>query len=201
MKKAFLPRLIRSFIFLSCSAAFLFACSNSDENRAERKAPRFADAQPAMTEEYGASDSNTPQPIEDAKTGEATQDPGTSSGKNENDGQMYTVQDGNSVDPLTYAGYKLYQRVGCMPCHGPTGEGGAAFPNLLESVKRLSKHEVIAIAKNGKGIMPAHKNNSYLASYAKKNNLREEQGFEAVYVYLSARSDGAIPAGRLNKLE
>lgn len=113
------------------------------------------------------------------------------------------VQDSkdNNVDRITYIGYKLYQRVGCMKCHGPTAEGGAAFPNLLKSVKRLSKDQIIEIAKNGKGIMPPHKQNSYLAKFTKKEGLTSDQGFEAIYTYLEGRSSGRVSAKKLEKPE
>lgn len=101
----------------------------------------------------------------------------------------YKVE-GNKVDSATYKGYQTYKRQRCETCHGQTGEGSAAFPNLLASLKNKTKEEFNTIVLEGKGAMPAHKNNKAVA-----DNL------DGLYAYLKGRSDGAIPAGELEEMK
>jgi mono/diheme cytochrome c family protein len=96
---------------------------------------------------------------------------------------------GGAVDKATYNGWKTYKRERCETCHGATGEGSAAFPNLLESLKKLSKEEFTKTVMEGtpKG-MPPHK-----ARKAVVDNI------DGLYAYLKGRSDGSIPAGELEE--
>jgi mono/diheme cytochrome c family protein len=101
----------------------------------------------------------------------------------------YQVQ-GNKVDAATYKGYQTYKRQRCETCHGQTGEGSAAFPNLLTSLKTKTKDEFKTVVLEGKGAMPAHKTNKAVV-----DNL------DGLYAYLKGRSDGAIPAGELEEMK
>lgn len=97
--------------------------------------------------------------------------------------------DGNKVDEATYNGWKIYKRERCETCHGPTAEGGAAFPNLLESLKKRSKEEFVQVVLEGRNAMPPHKARAKVVEH-----------MDGLYAYLKGRSDGAIPAGDLEKL-
>jgi mono/diheme cytochrome c family protein len=91
-----------------------------------------------------------------------------------------------AVDQATADGAKLYKRERCETCHGQTGEGSAAFPNLLESMKKLSKEQFVEVVMNGRNAMPAFKANAKVAG-----------GIDALYTYLKGRSDGTVPPGEL----
>jgi len=95
---------------------------------------------------------------------------------------------GGAVDTATFNGWKTYKRQRCETCHGGTAEGSAAFPNLLESLKKLSKDDFKKVVLDGRNAMPAHK-----ANKAVVDNI------DGLYAYLKGRSDGAIPAGELEE--
>jgi mono/diheme cytochrome c family protein len=101
----------------------------------------------------------------------------------------YKVE-GNKVDAATYKGYQTYKRQRCETCHGQTGEGSAAFPNLLTSLKTKTKDEFKTVVLEGKGSMPAHKSNKAVVD-----------NIDGLYSYLKGRSDGAIPAGELEEMK
>ena len=92
----------------------------------------------------------------------------------------YTVKDG-MVDAKTYKGFQTWRSAACERCHGPNQEGMVG-PALTDSLKKLTKDEVITTITNGrpeKG-MPPH-----AALGAEK--------IDALYSYLKGRSDGAFP--------
>jgi mono/diheme cytochrome c family protein len=95
---------------------------------------------------------------------------------------------GSAVDTATYNGWKTYKRQRCETCHGPTGQGSAAFPNLLESLKKLSKDDFKKVVLEGRNAMPAHKANKTVV-----------ENIDGLYAYLKGRSDGSIPVGDLEE--
>lgn len=102
-------------------------------------------------------------------------------------GATYKVVDGK-VDANTLVGWKAWRSAACERCHGPSQEG-LVGPSLIESLKTLGKEDVKTTVLNGrvdKG-MPSH---PFLANK-----------FDNLYAYLKGRSDGAIPAGRLESFE
>jgi mono/diheme cytochrome c family protein len=101
----------------------------------------------------------------------------------------YTVE-GNKVDKATFDGWKIYKRQRCETCHGPTAEGGPAFPNLLNSLKNLSKEQFGQVVLEGRKNMPAYKGNKAVVD-----------NIDGLYAYLKGRSDGAIPAGDLLEMQ
>ena len=56
-------------------------------------------------------------------------------------------------------GEKIYKRNRCDACHGPTLEGGGAFPNLTTSANITDEAKFKEIVTNGKNAMPAQKDN------------------------------------------
>ena len=112
----------------------------------------------------------------------------------------YVIEDGK-LDEATWIGMKIYQRGRCETCHGPDAAGGAAFPNLLEAMKRTDKTTLTDIVKNGKGSMPPMLENVMNIKMIKKRGVTEEQAMDSLYAYLKGRSDGAIPAGSLKKMK
>jgi mono/diheme cytochrome c family protein len=97
--------------------------------------------------------------------------------------------DGTKVDKITFSGWKVYKRQRCETCHGPTGEGAAAFPNLLNSLKNLDKAAFTEVVMNGRNAMPAFKDNQAVSG-----------GIDGLYSFLKGRSDGAIPPGELQEM-
>jgi len=92
-------------------------------------------------------------------------------------------------------GAKIYERAfgrGCGTCHDVSSN-----PNLLESVKKLSKEEFINVLKNGRNSMPKAVGAIMDVGPVKKAGYTEEQALEAIYNYLKGRSDGSVPAGKL----
>ncbi len=112
----------------------------------------------------------------------------------------YVIEDGK-LDQATWIGMKIYQRGRCETCHGPDAAGGAAFPNLLEAMKRTDKAALSDIVKNGKGSMPPMLANVMNIKMIKKKGITEEQAMDSLYAYLKGRSDGAIPVGSLKKMK
>jgi mono/diheme cytochrome c family protein len=98
--------------------------------------------------------------------------------------------DGNKVDKITFSGWKIYKRQRCETCHGPTAEGAAAFPNLVNSLKNLDKAAFTEVVLNGRNAMPAFKDNQAVAG-----------GIDGLYAFLKGRSDGAIPPGELQEMQ
>ena len=104
---------------------------------------------------------------------------------------LYTVVDGNKVDNNTLQGFYAWRAAACERCHG-ANQAGLVGPSLLEALKRLSKEqfEVVVLEGRPEKGMPGHKNMKTIA-----NNI------DNLYAYLKGRSDGAIKAGRLQKLD
>lgn len=98
--------------------------------------------------------------------------------------------DGNKVDAATFQGFKVYKRQRCETCHGQTGEGSAAFPNLLTGLKNLTKDQFKEVVLEGRKAMPAHKTNKAVV-----------EAIDGLYAYVKGRSDGAIPAGELEEMK
>ncbi|MEW6038224.1 MAG: cytochrome c [Pseudomonadota bacterium] len=92
------------------------------------------------------------------------------------------------VDQATYNGFKIYKQQRCETCHGATGEGSAAFPNLLNSLKNLSKDQFKEVVLKGRNAMPPFEANKKVA-----------EGIDDLYTYIKGRSDGTVPAGELEK--
>ena len=104
---------------------------------------------------------------------------------------LYTVKDGNKVDPKTLNGWKTWRALACERCHGAQQEG-LVGPALVDSLKVLSKEDFHTVIMNGrpeKGMPP------FSASKMVNDN------WEGLYAYLKGRSDGQIQPGRLSPIE
>ena len=93
-----------------------------------------------------------------------------------------------AVDWPTYSGFRRYHS-DCHVCHGPDGEGSSYAPALSQSLKSISYSDFLGAVASGKrnvntaqeNVMPAFGTNPNVMCYV-----------EDIYVYLRARSDGAI---------
>lgn len=100
---------------------------------------------------------------------------------------LYTVQDGNKVDPKTLNGWKTWRALACERCHGASQEG-LVGPSLVNSLKVLTKdqfHTTIMEGRLPKG-MPNFNGSQMVVT-----------NWEGLYAYLKGRSDGNIMAGHL----
>jgi hypothetical protein len=106
-------------------------------------------------------------------------------------GDLYTVKDGDKVDPQTLMGWKTWRALACERCHGAEQEG-LVGPPLVESMKKLTKEEFHTTMMNGrpeKGMPPFNASQMVM------------QNWEGLYAYLKGRSDGQIKPGRLSPIE
>lgn len=120
-----------------------------------------------------------------------------------NDGE-YADKDGNptfkidkdgTVDWYTSVGYIRYT-ANCMQCHGPDGLGSSFGPSLVDALQTLSYSQFTDTVTNGKQnvsasqdlVMPAFGTNPNVMCY-----------LDAIFVYLRARSDGALGRGQPQK--
>lgn len=104
---------------------------------------------------------------------------------------LYTVVDGNKVDAETLKGFKTWRAAACDRCHGANQEG-LVGPSLIESLKTLTKEQVVTTVTNGrleKG-MP-----SFSTSHNVIDNL------DHLYAYLKGRSNGDIKTARVTGIE
>jgi len=104
---------------------------------------------------------------------------------------LYTVRDGNKVDPRTLAGWKTWRALSCDRCHGQAQEG-LVGPSLVESLQALTKEQFQTIVMNGrieKG-MPNFSGSPMM-----------QANWEGLYDYLKGRSDGNIAPGHLYPID
>jgi Cytochrome C oxidase, cbb3-type, subunit III len=126
-----------------------------------------------------------PSAASDAQIAELSK---TSGGPN---GGLYTVKDGNKVDPKTLAGWKTWRALACERCHGAEQEG-LVGPPLVVSLHRLTKEEFKKTITDGrpeKGMPP------FSASKMVMDN------WEGLYAYLKGRADGQIKPGHLYAMD
>ena len=104
---------------------------------------------------------------------------------------LYTVVDGNKVDPQTLKGFKAWRAAACDRCHG-ANQQGLVGPSLIERLKTLTKDEFVNTVTEGrleKG-MP-----SFVTSKMVMSNM------DHLYAYLMGRSDGAITKSKVEPIE
>ncbi len=105
--------------------------------------------------------------------------------------KVYTVSDGNKVDPLTLKGWRTWRSMACERCHGANQEGMVG-PSLIDSLKVLSKDQFKTTVLQGrvdKG-MPNFSGSPQVV-----------ENIDNLYAYLKGRSDGAIKPGRVEGME
>lgn len=104
---------------------------------------------------------------------------------------LYTVKDGNQVDPKTLMGWKTWRAMACERCHGAEQEG-LVGPSLVNSLKVLTKdqfHTTITQGRVEKG-MP---------NFGGVKMVTDN--WENLYAYLKGRSDGNIAPGHLYPIQ
>lgn len=104
---------------------------------------------------------------------------------------LYTVVDGDKVDPNTMKGWRTWRAMACERCHGPNQEG-LVGPSLVNSLKVLTKEQFKQTLMNGR---PEKGMPNFGGVQTVADNL------DNLYAYLKGRSDGAIKPGHLHEIE
>lgn len=107
----------------------------------------------------------------------------------------FKIENDGTVGWYTYVGYLRYSSE-CMHCHGPDGMGSSYAPALIHSLQRLNYSEFFATVAGGKKAVSASQN---LVMPAEGTNKNVMCFIDDIYIYLRARSDGAIGRGRPEK--
>jgi methanol metabolism-related c-type cytochrome len=113
------------------------------------------------------------------------------------DNPTYNIKADGTVDWYTYSGYRRYHAE-CHTCHGPDGMGSTYAPAIADSLKKLNYQEFVEVIIQGRqnvsagtqSVMPSFGTNTNVACY-----------LDDLYVYLKARSDGALGRVRPSKRE
>ena len=109
----------------------------------------------------------------------------------------FHVSDDGTWDWYTFSGYRRYHS-DCHVCHGPDGEGSSYAPALKGSLEKLSYSDFATVVAAGRVNVTTSENN-VMPSFA--NNRNVMCYLDDIYVYLRARSDGALPRERPPKKE
>lgn len=107
----------------------------------------------------------------------------------------YNIKPDGTVDYYTYVGYVRYS-ANCLACHGPDGLGSTYAPSLVDSLKNLDYGKVIQTVASGRQNVSSSQN---LVMPALGENKNVMCYLDAIYIYLRARSDGALDRVRPNK--
>jgi hypothetical protein len=104
---------------------------------------------------------------------------------------LYTVVDGNKVDPKTLMGWKTWRAMACERCHGASQEG-LVGPALVNSLKVLTKDQFHTTITNGRV-------EKGMPNFGGVKMVTDN--WENLYAYLKGRSDGNIAPGHLYPIE
>jgi methanol metabolism-related c-type cytochrome len=108
----------------------------------------------------------------------------------------YKIEKDGTVDWYTSVGFLQYG-ANCLACHGPDGLGSSYAPNLTNSLKTLGYSDVVGTVAGGKRDVSASQDLVMPALGTNKNVMCH---IDAIYIYLRARSTGALDRGRPAKV-
>ncbi|MBV9740501.1 MAG: c-type cytochrome, methanol metabolism-related [Hyphomicrobiales bacterium] len=109
----------------------------------------------------------------------------------------FHVSDDGAWDWYTYSGYRRYHS-DCHVCHGPNGDGSSYAPALKDSLQKLSYGDFVSTIAGGRVNVTTSQNN-VMPSFG--NNPNVMCYLDDIFVYLRARSDGALGPVRPEKKE
>lgn len=96
------------------------------------------------------------------------------------------------IDLYLTRGFRAFSQ--CQVCHGLDGNGSSFAPSLNEKLKEIDRGRFVQVVVEGYkgqiGVMPSWKENPNVMKY-----------LDQLYLYLLARSDGAIPAGKIQRYD
>jgi methanol metabolism-related c-type cytochrome len=113
------------------------------------------------------------------------------------DTPTYNVKADGGVDWYSYSGYRRYHAE-CHVCHGPDGMGSSYAPALIDSLKRMSYQQFTEVVVQGRQNVNSGQQ-SVMPSFGTNNNVMCY--LDDIYVYLRARSEGAMDRTRPSKRE
>jgi len=106
----------------------------------------------------------------------------------------YDIKDG-TADWYSYVGYEQYG-ANCLQCHGPDGLGSSYAPSLVDALKNLSYADFTSTVIQGKKNVSAS-NDLVMPSFGENKNVMCY--LDPIYIYLRARSTGALGRDRPEK--
>jgi methanol metabolism-related c-type cytochrome len=109
----------------------------------------------------------------------------------------YKIQPDGTVDWYTYSGFVRYNAE-CIRCHGPDGSGSSYGPALTDSLKTMSYTDFLGVVASGRKVVNTASDLVMPAFGTDKNVMCV---IDDIFVYLRARSDGALGRGRPAKHE
>jgi hypothetical protein len=104
---------------------------------------------------------------------------------------LYTVKNGNQVDPKTLMGWKTWRAMACERCHGASQEG-LVGPSLVNSLKVLTKDQFHTTITNGRV-------EKGMPNFGGVKMVTDN--WQNLYAYLKGRSDGNIAPGHLYPIQ
>jgi len=104
----------------------------------------------------------------------------------------YNIKPDGTVDWYTYSGFRRYHAE-CHVCHGPEGLGSTYAPSLVDSLKNMDYYKFQEIVVGGRQNVGGG-NDKVMPSFGLNKNVMCY--LDDIYVYLRARSDGALGRGR-----
>jgi methanol metabolism-related c-type cytochrome len=104
----------------------------------------------------------------------------------------FKIEKDGKVDWYTYIGYRMYG-ANCLACHGPDALGSSYAPSLVDALKSLSTQQVLGTIIGGKRDISASQD-VVMPSFGENKNVMCY--LNPIYVYLRARSDGALSRER-----
>jgi methanol metabolism-related c-type cytochrome len=113
------------------------------------------------------------------------------------DNPTYNVKADGTVDWYSYSGYRRYHAE-CHVCHGPDGMGSSYAPALVDSLKTMNYQQFAEVVVQGRQNVNAGQQ-SVMPSFGTNNNVMCY--LDDIYVYLRARSEGAMDRTRPSKRE
>lgn len=108
----------------------------------------------------------------------------------------FKIEKDGTVDWYTSIGYLQYG-ANCLQCHGPDALGSSYAPNLVDALKGLSYEDFMTTVAGGKKDVSVSSDMVMPALGTNKNVMCH---IDAIYIYLRARSDGALGRDRPNKV-
>jgi len=140
---------------------------------------------PTLAQTFSKQGDPTPVKNEDGKYFDASGAP------------TYKIQPDGTVDWFTYSGYRRYHAE-CHVCHGPDGMGSTYAPALIDSLKTLDFDHFNEVVVGGR-VNVGGGNDKVMPSFGLNKNVMCY--LDDIYVYLRARSDGALGRVRPPKRE
>lgn len=104
----------------------------------------------------------------------------------------YSIAPDGTVDWYTYNGFRRYHSE-CHVCHGPDGLGSSFAPALADTLKATSYDDFLHVVVNGRERVTSSEQQKMPAFGTNPNVMCY---LDDIYVYLKARSDGALGRGR-----